>query len=188
MAFEAVALTNFDLKAGGNVAGRVAPVACKEVVLGRDVSADGLLLPKETRQRVEMLASYLDVDRLATLQDNWDGYGAIRIDGDTIKNTKAALASILRAAPAPEIAPNPNGTISLEWETQRGTAHLEIGKTRFGFYLKPVGEQGSVFDGDPRGALDGLGAVIAAVLFPPVKSAVAITKLAYTAGNEQRGY
>lgn len=162
--------------------------AILERVLGRDTPADGLLLPEAERLRVEVFTASIELDKLSALPANWDGYGAERIDSDVVKNVRASLPSLLRAAPAPEITPNPNGTISLEWASPTGVAHLEIGKTRFSFYVKSSGGRASVSDGDARGVPAGLGSLIAAVLFPPVRSVAAITKLIYTAGNERANF
>jgi hypothetical protein len=38
--------------------------------------------------------------------------------------------------PIPEFSLNPNGTISIDWETQYGCASLEIGKTKYSLYIK----------------------------------------------------
>jgi hypothetical protein len=40
------------------------------------------------------------------------------------------------ALPNPEITPNANGTISLEWESNRGEVYIEFGKTRISGFLR----------------------------------------------------
>jgi hypothetical protein len=148
---------------------------------------EGLGLPETILERVEALAAETELSKFEALPTNWDGYGADRIDPETVKNARSALKG-LRQAPAPELTPNPNGTISLEWESPSGLAHLEVGKTRYSFYVKPIGGDASVFDGDARNVPNDLGAVITAVLFPSVRSVTAITNLIYTAGHERAGF
>jgi hypothetical protein len=76
---------------------------------------------------------------MASLEDDWDGYGAAAIPPDIIRMAYAIISSLQDYVPAPEISPNPNGTISLEWENERGRAHLEIGRTRYSLYFKREG-------------------------------------------------
>ena len=158
-----------------------------ERVIGNGMPAEGLVLPETILVRVEALGAEVELSKFEALPANWDGYGADRIDAQSVKNARAAL-KVLRAAPAPELTPNPNGTISMEWETPSGLAHLEVGKTRYSFYVKPSGGDASVIDGDARNVPNGLGTVISAVLYPPVRSVAAITKLIYTAGHERAGF
>jgi hypothetical protein len=81
------------------------------------------------------------IEELSEMQADWDGYGALPINAATKYNSITSLRGILIYVPAPEITPNPNGTLSFEWETKRGSAHLEIGQTRLSFYIKPkIGE------------------------------------------------
>src|ERR1017187_2081419 len=89
-----------------------------------------------------------DITELGALGENWDGYGAIPIQGRTRRNAIAATDQILLWAPFPsDIAPNPNGTISLEWGTEFGTAQLEIGLTRCSFYMDRRGGASFFWDG-----------------------------------------
>jgi len=78
------------------------------------------------------------VEQMAFEEENWDGYGAFPVTFQTKTNAKVALIQLEPGAPAPQVTPNPNGTFSFEWETNHGTAHLEIGRTRYSFYVKPI--------------------------------------------------
>src|SRR5262245_20964910 len=73
----------------------------------------------------------------ATLGPDWDGDGALSINPTVISNATAIARALGSAFPMPDINPNPNGTISFEWESGSGIAHLEMGKTRFSFYARP---------------------------------------------------
>ena len=77
------------------------------------------------------------IEELCKMPAGWDGYGALPISRTTKYNSLAALRSILGSAKAPDITPNPNGTLSFEWETAQGVGHLEIGQTRLSFYIQP---------------------------------------------------
>src|SRR5260370_41657564 len=91
--------------------------------------------------RGAMLAEYPvafeTVERVAFANANWDGYGALPVSAEAKQNALEAIKVILPVAPTPEINPNPSGTLSFEWGTQLGNAHLEIGKTRYSFYVNP---------------------------------------------------
>lgn len=87
----------------------------------------------------------LKLVQIAALPDDWDGYGAECISEAAISNTKAILPflaenpDILESA---EFVPNPYGTLSLLWEKDGETAHLEIGTSRFSFYGPELGGGG----------------------------------------------
>lgn len=114
----------------------------------------------------EALISDQLLDEIAALPRNWDGYGAPAMTGEICATAKAAVSGLLRHVPLPEITPNSNDTISLEWEATRGVAHLEIGTEQFSFFLKahggvPVYLQGAIQELSP----DGLGQIIHQRLF-----------------------
>ena len=77
------------------------------------------------------------IQKLAQLEEDWDGYGAERIDSTVISQARDSYAYFCRCTSAPELSPNAHGTISFEWSSKRGTAHLEIGVIDFSFYLQP---------------------------------------------------
>lgn len=89
-----------------------------------------------------------DMKAMADLRTGWDGEGAPAISPITLAEASSALEQLLARAPAPDIVPNINGTISFEWETDLGYAHLEIGSQSYSFLLarkltgKRVGARG----------------------------------------------
>ncbi|MGQ3824242.1 hypothetical protein [Pseudomonas alliivorans] len=87
------------------------------------------------------IRSYFD------LADDWDGYGAVAIDPVTLQNAMAAAARLIGRAPAPDFTPNSNGTISFEWESPSGLAHLEIGKSRYAFFIRLENGRKYIHDG-----------------------------------------
>ena len=117
----------------------------------------------------------LFLEQLASMEPNWDGYGALPIDRATFWNSLSALRRLRSMVPSPEIVPNPNGTISFEWSTEIGEAHIEIGRTRFAFLAKPTGGDAVLVDGAAGELTEQLGALIAAVVYPSKKTVASLT-------------
>ncbi len=157
----------------------------EERMLGRDMSIEGLVLPDTAIAWVEEINALTILSELENLPENWDGYGALQIHPDTITNSKDVLPKLLRFAPGPDIFPNPNGTISFEWASEHGSAHLEIGKTRFSFLVKPAGGAALPLEGAAKEVPTELGQLIQAIVFPSVRPVATITKPRYTAGDER---
>ena len=68
---------------------------------------------------------------LARLGPNWDAYGAEPIDAACVRNVSTILVALSGRIPSPEITPNPNGTLTLDWETEDQALSLELGVKRF---------------------------------------------------------
>ncbi len=75
------------------------------------------------------------VAHFADLQPNWDGYGASRISDRAVQNTVNILTLTSGRLPEPDVTPNPNGTLTLEWQYAQSYAMLEVGKTRFSLVI-----------------------------------------------------
>lgn len=73
------------------------------------------------------------VYELANLEDNWDGYGAIAISRKIIDYVLGIID--MEGSFSPEISPQSNGTISLEWVANYGEAYLEIGNLYYSGYI-----------------------------------------------------
>jgi hypothetical protein len=71
------------------------------------------------------------ISELAQLGPNWDGYGADPIAGSCIDQVRVLINLLPATIPSPEITPNPNGTLTLDWETGDQALSLELGATRF---------------------------------------------------------
>ena len=134
---------------------------------------------------IELANALESVEEFAAMPANWDGYGALEILEQTASNTKSALERLMVVAPAPDITPNPNGTISLEWETHEGFAHIEIGMTRYSGFVKPKVGDSHRFDGQADSITLDLGSSIAAILYPARNSAETITRIQF-AGRQLR--
>jgi hypothetical protein len=113
-------------------------------------------------------------------EPNWDGYGSLGIKAETKDNAIHGIQNVLLEAPVPDITPNPNGTLSFEWETQNGAAHLEVGQTMFSFYVRPRAGEPILFSG-PANQINRLhGSLIADLLFPSGGGASATTPIRYS--------
>lgn len=134
--------------------------------------------------RAEVSEAKTKIREFGQMPENWDGYDALGISAEATRNALVALDSVLRAAPIPDIVPNPNGTLSFEWETADGFAHLEVGNTRFAFYLKRRSDQPSRLSGSAEQVPSGLGYLVAALLYPARSTAGTITKI--TMSNDVR--
>lgn len=109
---------------------------------------------------------------LARLPDNWDGYGGSPIPAETATNAMQFLYGVswllgAHAVSAPDITPNPHGTLSLEWFSESAEAYLEVGCTQFSFYIdrngrSPLFKKGKV----TRVAIDEVLALVKQYMFP----------------------
>jgi hypothetical protein len=102
----------------------------------------------------------------AFAQGNWDGYGALAIGDETKKNALGALKHLETLTCAPEITSNPNGTLSFEWESNRGFGQLEIGRTRYSFYVQPHNGPSLLGSGDASEVNSTVGLLVDALLYP----------------------
>jgi len=103
----------------------------------------------------------------------WDGYGAASIKPATISNAVRLLEAfrLPTALGTPFVAPHPNGTITLEWESPFGDAYLEIGQTRYSFYAKPtVGEAILLEGATDMVRIDLMASTITRIVFPILSS------------------
>ena len=135
---------------------------------------------KRGAMRAEIIVAKLKIENFALMLENWDGYGALPISPATKQNAIDALEVILRDAPTPDIIPNPNGTLSFEWETPQGIGHFEIGRTKFSFYIKSRLSAQPIFaDGQASQFNDDIGKLVSDFLFPAGHGAEPMTKISY---------
>jgi hypothetical protein len=102
-----------------------------------------------TLNLVDRYAVIQSIDSMGALTENWDGYGAATISSTATRAARGFVLSLPASFPAPEVSPNSNGTVSLEWESDAGRAHLEIGDSAYSFYLRraegsPIYRDGSL--------------------------------------------
>lgn len=90
--------------------------------------------------RMVALDALKSLPSLANLPVNWDGYGAEPITPECVAHVRVILATLPEYAPSPEMFPNPNGTITLEWETDKGIASVEVGNTHISSFIEIDGD------------------------------------------------
>ena len=118
----------------------------------------------------ELDAAIAAVDEFAAMKENWDGYGAARIAEAASNNAKSALSRLLGVTPCPDLSPNPNGTISMEWEGESGYAVLEVGNSRYSFYMKVGNNPPYSVAGNANEVSLSLGRQILGSLYPQTRS------------------
>jgi hypothetical protein len=105
----------------------------------------------------------------------WDGEGALPVGDETRVNAIGALNHFENLTSAPEVTPNPNGTLSLEWETHQGFGLLEIGRTRFSLYLQPSNGTPVMTSGGVDDISPALGRFVDVVLYPKPSHSLTLT-------------
>jgi hypothetical protein len=102
---------------------------------------------------------------LGTLGTNWDQQGADPIGVACLAQAECLLATLAPSTPSPEITPNPNGTLTFDWETEQQAVSLEIGATRYSaFWERSQGTR--MADGDLGDGLPDLVARALEALYP----------------------
>jgi hypothetical protein len=100
-------------------------------------------MPTATRFE-EAKSTRHSIDAFALLRENWDGYGASPISDQARENAHHFI-DVIEAAPfgmsAPEVSPQPSGTISFEWEMPYAEVYLEIGNTLYSGFIKTEDEE-----------------------------------------------
>lgn len=72
---------------------------------------------------------------IANYRDNWDGYGAMRPLSECLSHALDLMGNpAFNLEHLSEIYPNPNGTITMEWERDDDEIGLELGSEEFSFY------------------------------------------------------
>lgn len=77
-----------------------------------------------------------DIRDLSLLDNDWDGYGAIKVLPRCISNAINIInAKIISCNYINDIYANPNGTVSIIWENEfESNVGLEIGEKEMSFY------------------------------------------------------
>ncbi|MCP4695421.1 MAG: hypothetical protein GY862_01030 [Gammaproteobacteria bacterium] len=87
-----------------------------------------------TINKVDRKAILAHLEDISKLPENWDSLGANNISDICIKNTRKIILGLYHSIASPEIYPNPNGTITLDWEADEQLLSIEIGDTRYSSY------------------------------------------------------
>jgi hypothetical protein len=137
-----------------------------------------VLWPADSSQWVEASAT-AQLEAIAELADDWDGYGGAAVDAAAIVAAKAFLSQLIELPHS--LLPNANGTVSLEWDFYLGRAHLEVGTEKFSFYAAPREGQPTFLSGDVQvDNAEDINIALAAVT--QASSAAAITPADWASG------
>jgi hypothetical protein len=74
-----------------------------------------LLESYAVRRSAEQALNELDAVREEARVEGWNGYGAMPLHPDAYGNAKLFLEALPTTAPAPEVAADPDGDVSLDW-------------------------------------------------------------------------
>lgn len=134
-----------------------------------------------TGNMFDLTAAQQKVSEYAQMTENWDGYGAEPVGAITSKNAERALGVLSYHVPMPDVTPNPGGTLSLEWETNAGIAHLEIGRSTCSLYIQRVADPRRLyFSGSPAEIAAPLGALLYGSLYAPLAPTVPLSQISET--------
>lgn len=89
-----------------------------------------------TRKEEQWLDERLDaIDGLRQLQDNWDSYGARKVDARSIDSARAFVRwlSTIVGVNRPQVAASPDGLVGLSWEWDDFNKNLDVVVLRPGF-------------------------------------------------------
>jgi hypothetical protein len=104
---------------------------------------------------------------LRTLSRNWDGEGADVLSELTLKNARNVALLLARCTRFPDITPNAGDIITFEWETESGSALMEVGHSTYSFLMKTKAGKRSTDTGnlDHKDDIAALGSLIQRTLF-----------------------
>lgn len=81
---------------------------------------------------------------LSCMEDDWDGYGAVKLSDEVVRNTYKFVDAAKRLGYCPlssdDVYATPYGTVVLEYKSDAGLVSIEIGKTQVGFFTDFVCE------------------------------------------------
>jgi hypothetical protein len=112
-----------------------------EWVQVEDPTSDESLLKMTTEPNWLLKAKY-NLNRLATLPENWDSYGSLSIAVELLSNAEDFLDALnAEDIHPPFIAPVSGGGIQFEWSNQGRDLEVEFVKPYIFGYLKVVKDQ-----------------------------------------------
>lgn len=88
---------------------------------------------------VDRSAAASKLDTIANLGQGWDGYEGDELSAACLARARAIIAALPAWVPSPVLFPNPNGTLTLEWESEKGELSVEVGDKAFSSVLDTGG-------------------------------------------------
>lgn len=140
-------VTLFALSTSGQSQSLHSCETCFEQIESTDSYELALDENRKERIQTEKIMWQNEIQELAKLQNNWDGYGAMPVLPECLKNAITILwRENLSSKYLTDVFANPNGTISLEWNNSENTIGLEVGFRTMSYYMVIDGDK-SFFDG-----------------------------------------
>lgn len=93
-----------------------------------------------TKPLIDMarLSCIVKIEQIGRLQQNWNGCGAEKPNGDAVKNAKHLIEvlnkEMLKSLHPDDIYASDYGSVILDFETPRGLVSVEVGDMTMGFY------------------------------------------------------
>lgn len=130
------------------------------------------------------------IEEIRALRENWDGHGAVRVGQRAVDNTasfvNSAFGFLGRGLRAPSISPNPNGTISMEWESPDGEAYAEFGNERAIAIIKHLSHPTHYMHGMANEIREALPVFLSTLYMRPTESlAPTVTSLQYSRNDDE---
>jgi hypothetical protein len=96
-----------------------------------------LLQDEKARKIADEKSSICDqIMELTTLEENWDGYGALKVFEGCIQNALCAIQTDgLSCKYVTGVYPSPNGTVSIDWDHGDNRISAEFGLNSFTYYV-----------------------------------------------------
>jgi hypothetical protein len=120
------------------------------------------------------------IREVGRLEADWDGYGALPISKMVASNALRfidVVESQHSKLPNPEISPKSTGTISMEWDSIQGEAYLEIGNSRFSFFIRSKSDEKLLVEGDAGAISDEIPTLVERILYPPVSYSTTVNTI-----------
>jgi hypothetical protein len=115
---------------------------------------------------------------IADLDNDWDGYGALKISDEAIAASRQIIGNAIGLQPF-DLTPRANGTLAMEWQKNGREAYVEIGKTRVSGYITKESNQTYFLDLGTSGAQCSLPAIVNALLSKTTETVAPVTQLSY---------
>ena len=91
------------------------------------------------------------MERVASLPDNWDGYGASRVSEGVLANANTFLSNLNCLVAGNwnslEITASPYGTVICDFMTKNGLVSVELSESKIGYFTDFVDGQNFATDG-----------------------------------------
>jgi len=83
----------------------------------------------KAQRPISVISQLIQIEQECS-ENGWDGYDATAINDQTLNNTLEFTRSLNESLPTPEICPEPDGELAIEWFGVNGaTISISIGKT-----------------------------------------------------------